>query len=80
MPRKLSRVPNPSGEIVAEDLRHETIKEDWNIRELTDCAYLQVRIVMRKTCRGLTDDEKTICYTVSTVPDVGAESSEAVVY
>ena len=78
MSRKLSRVPSPSREIVAEHLTRETIEADWNTRELASCAWLNVRIVMRKTFRWLKDDEKTIRYTISTVAD--AELSESALY
>ena len=73
MGRKLSRVPSPSGEIIAEDLEHKRIKKDWNKYELADCATLKVKIVMQKICRELMDDEKTLRYTVSIVPDVPEE-------
>ena len=81
MGRKLSLVPSLSREIIAEDLEHKTIKRDWNKYELADCATLKVKIVMQKICLELMDDEKTIRYTVSIVPDVPEElkkSSERV--
>ena len=73
MGKKLSQVPSLSAEIIAEDLEHKRIKRDWNKYELADCATLKVKIVMRKICRELMDDEKTIRYTVSIVPDVSEE-------
>jgi len=79
--KKLSQVPSRSGEIIAEDLEHKRIKKDWNKYELADCATLKVKIVMQKICLELMDDEKTIRYTVSIVPDVPEElkkSSERV--
>jgi hypothetical protein len=79
--KKLSQVPSRSGEIIAEDLEHKRIKKDWNKYELADCATLKVKIVMQKICSELMDDEKTIRYTVSIVPDVPEElkkSSERV--
>jgi len=69
----LSRVPSLSGKIIAEDLEHKVTERDCHKYELADCATLKVRIVMQKICRELMDDEKTIRYTVSIVPDVPEE-------
>ena len=66
--RKLSRVPSPWGEILAEDLEYKPTREDWNIYEVVDGTSLRVKLVMQKISRGLMDDEKTIRYTPDGVP------------
>jgi hypothetical protein len=63
--KKISRVPGPrgEGEIFAEDLEYQTIKEDWNIYKLEDGTTLRIKMVVENIYRALMDDKKTIRYT-----------------
>jgi len=68
--KKISRLPGPpgQGEILAEDLEYETIKEDWNIYKLEDGTTLKIKMVVQKIYRALMDDKKTIRYAPDGTP------------
>jgi len=73
--KKISRMSSPEGEILAEDLEYETIKEDWNIYKLADGTTLKVKMVVQKISRGVMDDQKTIRYAPDGIPMYAARWS-----
>ena len=59
----ISRIPGPSGFVLAQDLKYESIKEDWNVYKLEDGTILKAKLVAIKISRGLGEDGKSIFYT-----------------
>lgn len=64
----ISRIEVASGSVLAQDLKYETIKEDWNVYQLEDGAILKAKLVAMKLSRGLSEDGKSMLYTRSGEP------------
>jgi len=66
--RRISVVPGPDGETVAEDLDFTVVEEGAGRYNLADGTKLRARLVARKISRVLTKDGKTIQYSTDGEP------------
>jgi hypothetical protein len=67
--KRIVKVPGPTGgEIFAEDMEYETIKEDWNSYKLADGSTLRIKLVVQNIYRALMDDKKELRYTPNGIP------------
>jgi hypothetical protein len=64
----VSRIQIEGGSVLAQDLKYETIKEDWNVYKLEDGTIFKAKLAATKISRGLSEDGKSIFYSSNGEP------------